>query len=48
MVETPANFSKYFLKRLWSSIDADEETLNRSSINVRGQITIAPDSLFAS
>lgn len=31
----PANFSKNFLKRLWSSIDADVETLNKSSINVR-------------
>lgn len=35
MVETPANFSKFFLKRLWSSIDADVETLNKSSINVK-------------
>ncbi len=35
VVETPGNFSKYFLKRLWSSIDADQETLNKSSINVR-------------
>ena len=30
----PGNFSKNFLKRLWSSIDADVETLNKSSINV--------------
>lgn len=30
----PANFSRNFLKRLWSSIDADQETLNASTISV--------------
>lgn len=34
VIHTPANFSKYFLTRLWSSIDAEKETLNKSSIEV--------------
>ena len=34
VVHTPANFSNKFLKRLWSSIDADKETLRLSSIDV--------------
>ena len=35
VIRTPANFSKNLLTRLWSSIDASEETLNKSSIRVR-------------
>jgi len=35
VIETPQNFSRFFLKRLWNSIDADQDTLNGSSINVR-------------
>ena len=34
IVHIPSNFSKQFLKRLWSSIDADEETLRLSSVDV--------------
>ena len=34
-IEFRSNFSRYFLKRMWSSIDADQETLNGSSVNVK-------------
>lgn len=34
VIQIPTNFSKSLLTRLWSSIDATEETLNKSSIEV--------------
>lgn len=35
MAIVPETFTKYFLKRLWSSLDVDNETLVQSSIQVQ-------------